>query len=108
MSIVGVTPHNESIERACTRVCAPSLCAGGAEKNPVAEVLKIAEAEANALENLGLAVAALGEAVGVGMIEGIEYLVRPVMYRLGAGIELLELGRFSEIDPFSLLTVVLA
>ena len=77
------------------------LCSGGAEEDPVAEVLEIAEAEADALEDFGLVVAALGEAVGVGMIEGIEYLVRPVMYRLGAGIKLLELGRFSEIDPFT-------
>ena len=52
MSIVGVTRHNESNERACTRVCALSLCAGGAEEKPVAGVLKIAEAEANAFENL--------------------------------------------------------
>ena len=42
------------------------LCAGGAEEDPVAEVLEIAEAEADALEDFGLVVAALGEAVGVG------------------------------------------
>ena len=96
-----MTPHNKTTERACARVCALLLCVGGAEEDPVAEVLKIAEAEADALEDFGLVVAALGEEVGVGMIEGIEYLVRPVMYRLGAGIELLELGRFSEIDSLA-------
>ncbi len=101
MSIVGVAPHNKTTERACTRVCALLLCAGGAEEDPVAEVLEIAEAEADALEDFGLVVAALGEAVGVGIVEGVENLVRPVMYCLGAGIELFEFGRFSEIDPFA-------
>ena len=66
MSIVVVTRHNKSNERACTQVCALLLCAGGAEDDPVAEVLKITEAEADALEDFGLVVAALGEAVGVG------------------------------------------
>ena len=71
MSIVGVAPHNKTTERACARVCALLLCAGGAEEDPVAEVLKIAEAEADALEDFGLVVAALGKAVGVGIADQV-------------------------------------
>ena len=71
MSIVGVAPHNKTTERACTRVCALLLCAGGAEEDPVAEVLEITEAKADALEDLGLVVAALGEAVGVGIADQV-------------------------------------
>ena len=50
-----------------------------AVKNSVSESLKVAYSVAISLENFGLVVAALGEAVGVGAIKSVKYVPIPIM-----------------------------
>ena len=50
-------------------------------KDPVSEGGEASDAEADALENLGLVVAALGESVGVRDIKAVENVLVPIAHK---------------------------
>lgn len=54
---------------------------GSAVEYSVAEPRKITNTEAHALKHFGLVIAALCEAVGVGIIKRVEYVFAPIVDR---------------------------
>ena len=68
-------------------------------KDPVPKSGEASDAEANALEYLGLVVAALGEAVGIRDIEAVEDILGPVAHGGDAGFKFRNMTVFSMKQP---------
>ena len=68
-------------------------------KDPVPKSGEASDAEANALEYLGLVVAALGEAVGIWHIKSVEDILGPVAHGGYAGFKFRDMAVFSMEQP---------
>ena len=68
-------------------------------KDPVPKSGEASDAEANALEYLGLVVAALGEAVGLWHIKAVEDILGPVAHGGDAGFKFRNMTVFSMKQP---------
>ena len=68
-------------------------------KDSVPKSGEASDAEANALEYLGLVVAALGEAVGIWHIKAVEDILGPVAHGGYAGFKFRDMAVFSMEQP---------
>ena len=68
-------------------------------KDPVPKSGEASDAEANALEYLGLVVAALGETVGIRYIKAVEDILGPVAHSSYAGFKFRDMAVFSMEQP---------
>lgn len=68
-------------------------------KYSVSECGEGSNPEANTLEYLGFVVAALGEAVGIGNIKAVEYVLIPVSYSGDTGFKFRDMAVFCMKQP---------
>ena len=70
-------------------------------EDSVAETGEVAHAIANAVQNFGFVVAALGIAISKRNIKGVEDQLAPVVDRSGTFPEFRQMGGFGAVDPVS-------
>ena len=70
-------------------------------EDSVAETGEVTHAVANAFQDFGFVVAALGKAVSKRNIKGVEDQLAPVVDRSGTFSEFRQMGGFGAVDPVS-------